>query len=173
MDEDARGATAWKAQTSAFDRVRSVVETASQPRSASAIAEAALVAENTARDHLDRLVDMHVLVEIDRGGTSLYTPDPLYQRAQTIRELLDEYDHDGLIELKEDLLEQIETWETEFGVTSPGSLRECAAEADKADQISEIRTTASDWELVAYRLRIVDDAIENYATYSRDTRTPA
>ena len=116
---------------------------------------------------------MHVLVATDRQGTTLYSPDSLYQRAQTIREFLDEYDHDGLITLKEDLLEQIETWEAEFGVTSPETLRERAAEADKADQIREIRTTASDWELVVYRLRILDDAIENYATYSRDTWAPA
>jgi hypothetical protein len=51
MAEDAPGVKAWKEHTSAFDRVRSVIETASQPRSASAIAEEALVAENTARTH--------------------------------------------------------------------------------------------------------------------------
>ena len=173
MAEDALGAGAWKEHTSAFDRVRSVVETASQPRSASEIADEALVAENTARTHLDRLTDMHVLVELDRDGTNLYTPDPLYQRAQAIRELLDEYDHEGLIELKEDLLEQIEGWQRDFDATSPEGLRERAAQADQVDQTRKIRTAASDWELVVHRLSIVEDAIKNYATYSRDTRALA
>lgn len=173
MGEEAPGAKAWKEHTSAFDRVRSVTETASQPRSASEIADEALVAENTARTHLARLTDMHVLVEFDRDGTSLYTLDPLYQRAQTIRELLNEYDHDGLIELKEELLEQIAGWEAEFDVTSPQGLRERAAKAEHADQTRTIRTAASDWELVVYRLSIVEDAIENYTTYTRDTRALA
>ena len=74
------GDAAWKEQTSAFDRVRSVALSLSEPRPAAWIASEALVAENTARKHLERLVDMHVLLKADREGTALYTPDPLHQR---------------------------------------------------------------------------------------------
>jgi DNA-binding transcriptional ArsR family regulator len=173
MAENAPGIETWKEHTSAFDRVRSIAETVSQPRSASHIADESLVAENTARNHLERLVDMHILLKTDREGRALYTPDPLYLRVQTLRELLDEYDHEGLIELKEELLEQIETWREEYDVTAPEELRERAAEAEALEQTSDIRTTANDWELAVYRLAIVEDAIANYATYRRDDRAPA
>lgn len=173
MAQNNPGIESWKEHTSAFDRVRSVAETVSQPRSASSIADEALVAENTARNHLERLVEMNVLLKTNREGTALYTPDPLYVRVQTIRDLLDEYDHDGLIGLKEDLQARIKTWQSEYDVNSPEALRERAAEAERVEQTGEIRTTASDWELTRYRLTIVEDAIENYATYSRDSRAMA
>ncbi|EMA55890.1 hypothetical protein C450_00170 [Halococcus salifodinae DSM 8989] len=99
MVDNEPGLEAWKEHTSAFDRVRSVAEAVAQPRSASDIADETLVAENTARSHLKRLVEMSVLLKTDRGGTTLYTPDPLYVRLRTLRELLEEYGHDGLIGL--------------------------------------------------------------------------
>ena len=173
MAENDPGIEAWKEHTSAFDRVRSVAETVAQPRSASSIADEALVAENTARSHLERLVEMNVLLKTDREGTALYTPDPLYVRVRTLRDLLEEYDHDGLIGLKEDLQERIRTWQDEYDVDALEALRERAAEAEQVEQTSEIRTTANDWELARYRLTIVEDAIENYAAYSRDSRATA
>jgi len=169
MTDDEPGVAAWKERTSAFDRVRSIADTVSRPQPAAHIAEEAAVAENTARDHLERLVEMNVLLKTDRGGTAVYAPDPLHTRAQTLRDLLEEYDRDGLIRLKEDLLEQIESWREEYGVVSPEALRERAATTDDVTKTREIRTTARDWELAAYRLDIVEDAIENYAAYSRDS----
>lgn len=71
---DAPGVETWKEHTSAFDRVRSVAETVSQPQSAATIADEALVAENTARKHLERLVDIHVLLQTDRGGRRCTRP---------------------------------------------------------------------------------------------------
>lgn len=173
MSDDAPGIEAWKAQTSAFDRVRSVAETLSRPRTAGYIAEEAAVAENTARDHLERLVDMNVLLQHDGDGPTTYSPDPLHTRAQTLRELLDEHDHDGLIRLKEDLQERIRDWRDEYDVDSPDELRTLAAETSDPEATRDVRTTASDWELVAYRLELVEDAIRNYATYSRNTRASA
>jgi predicted ArsR family transcriptional regulator len=173
MADDAPGVDAWKEHTSAFDRVRSIASTLSQPRPASFIAAEAHVAENTARDHLDRLVDMNVLLKEDHEGTAMYAPDPLHTRLQTLRDLLDTHDHDGLVRVKAELQEQIETWCDEYGVESPAQLRERAAETEAATATREIREAASDWELVQYRLSIVEDAIENYATYSRDSRASA
>ncbi len=173
MSEEGPGVEAWRERTSAFDRVRSVASTVSRPRPASYIAAEAQVAENTARAHLERLVEMNVLREHDDGGTTTYAPDPLHTRMQTLRDLLDDHDHDGLIRLRADLQERIETWRDEYGVGSADELRERAVETDEAAETRRIRTTANDWDLVRYRLGIVEDAIENYATYSRDGRASA
>lgn len=173
MTDDAPGVDAWVEQTSAFDRVRSVAATLSHPRPVSYIASEAHVAENTARSHLDRLVDMNVLLKDDQGGTAVYAPDPLHVRMQTLRDLLDEHDHDGLLELKTELQEQVAAWRDENDVDSPVALRERAAESADAAETRRIREIASDWELVEYRLGIVEDAIENYTTYRRGDRASA
>ncbi|WP_290819555.1 ArsR family transcriptional regulator [Halovivax sp.] len=170
---DAPGVDAWKARTSAFDRVQSVASTVSRPQSATDIAAEAHVAENTARDHLERLVEINVLLKRDREGTAVYAPDPLHTRMQTLRDLLDTHDHEGLLRLKAELLDRIEEWREEYEVGSPEELRERGADADDATETREILRAASDWELVAYRLGIVEDAIENYATYSRENRASA
>lgn len=160
------GIDAWKEQTSAFDRVRSVAQTVTEPRSASWIAEEAAVSENTARGHLQRLVEMNVLRAFEDGTTTTYVPDPLHTRMQTLRELIDEYDHDGLLDLKAGLQAEIESWQDEYGVDSPEELRALAAETETHKETVAIRRTADDWELTAYRLGIVEEAIEHYTAYS-------
>lgn len=161
------GVDVWKEHTSAFDRVRSVAQTVSEPRSAPWIAGEAAVSENTARGHLERLVEMSVLRKVERRGHARYAPDPLHTRLQTLRELLDEHDHEGVIALKEDLQGRIEAWRTEHGVDSPESLRELAADTETVEETATVRRTASEWELAEYRLGIVEEAIDNYAVYSR------
>jgi len=173
MSDPSAGIVAWKRETSAFDRVQSVASTVSQPRPASHIAEQAHVAENTARDHLERLVDLNILLKSDDKGTTYYSPDPLHTRIQTLRDLLDRHDRNGLIQLKADLQEQIEGWHDKYGVDSPDALRDRAAATDTAADTRDIKRAVRDWELVEYRLSIVEDAIENYTTYTKDLRASA
>ncbi len=173
MPESTPGIEAWKEHASAFDRVQAIASAVSQPRPASFVADEAHFAENTAREHLEWLVDLNVLLKSDESGTTLYSPDPLHTRIQTLRDLLENHDRDGLIRLKSDLQSQIEDWRETYGVDSPSELRARAAGTETAAETDEIQTTANDWELVAYRLAVIEDAIENYATYDYDFRTSA
>lgn len=166
MTDAEAGVDAWKEHTSAFDRVRSVAQTLARPRSASWIAEEAAVAPNTAHDHLDRLVDLNVLREVPGESATLYEPDPLHVRIQTIRDLLEEHDRADLVELKRSLQEEIETWRAEYDVDSPAELRELAAATETAEETRRIDRVANEWELVTYRLSVVEDAIENYSDYT-------
>jgi len=168
MTEQTPGVEAWKEHTTAFDRVQSIATTVSRPRPASYIADEAHVAENTARDHLERLVNLNVLLKTERDDGSLYSPDPLHTRMQTLRDLLEEHDRNGLIELKAELQSHIEDWQADYSVVSPDDLRAQAAETDTAAQTRELKKIASEWELARYRLSILDDAIRNYTTYTQD-----
>lgn len=170
---DDPGVDLWKEHQSAFDRVRSVAVTLSEPQSADWIAEQAHVAGNTARDHLQRLVEMNVLQEIPGDGATEYHPDPLYTRMRALRDLLDERDRNDLIALRADLQEQIETWQAKYDAESPDDLRERATRADTADETRDLRQTASDWDIVRYRLRLVEDAIEHYSEYTGSAPAPA
>jgi predicted ArsR family transcriptional regulator len=170
---DAPGTDMWRENTSAFDRVRSIAVTLSQPHTADWIADQALVAGNTARDHLQRLVDMNVLQTVSGEQATLYQPDPLYTRMRALRDLLDDRDRDDLIQLRADLQEQIEAWQDEYDVNSPDSLRELAAQVETSTETREVRQVASDWDIVRYRLRLIEDAIEHYSDYSGTAPAPA
>jgi hypothetical protein len=50
----------WIEHTSPFERVWSVIQPASEPRSANWVASEAVVAEETAQTHLDQLVEVGV-----------------------------------------------------------------------------------------------------------------
>lgn len=167
-----RGVESWKEHTTPFERVRDVSLTVSEPRSAAHIAEEAAVSMETARRHLDSLVELTVVLKHDDADEPVYGPDPLYTRLQTARELLDAHDHPGLIELRDNLQAQIETWRDEHDVASPDALRECAAETDSVAETQDIRQTASEWELVEYRLDIATDVINDYAAYRHGESLP-
>ena len=169
---DAPGTDVWRENTSAFDRVRSIAVTLSQPRTADWIAEEALVAGNTARDHLQRLVEMNVLQTVSGEQATLYQPDPLYTRMRALRDLLDDRDRDDLIQLRADLQEQIESWQHEYDIDSPDTLRERAAHVKTAAETREVWQVASDWDIVQYRLHLIEDAIEHYSDYSGTAPVP-
>lgn len=164
---DTSGDSAWKEHTTAFDRVRSVALSLSEPRSASWIADEAVVAENTARRHLERLASLHVLTTDTTGSAVTYYPDPVYIRTRDVRELVTDHDHDALAELAAGLKADIESWRDEYDVTSPDELRStAAAEGTSADEAVERRRAASDWELSKYRLSLIEDALSRYDEYS-------
>lgn len=170
---DRPGLETWKTHQSAFDRVRSIAVTLTRPRSAAWIAEEAAVAENTARDHLRRLVEMNVLREVAGENATCYEPDPLYVRMRALRELLDGRTRSDLLDLRADLQEQVETWRDEYDVDSPAELRALAADTDSATETRDLRRTAADWEIVAYRLGLVAEAIEHHSEYTGSSPAPA
>ena len=163
---EAPGIAGWREAESAFDRVRAVAVTLDRPRTAAWIADEAAVAENTARDHLERLVEMRVLRAREVGHGTRYEPDPLYRRMRAMQELLDGRTRDDLLGLQAQLLERIEEWQDTHGVPAPTALRERAADAEDAATTRELRTVAGDWELLAYRLGLVREALERYGEYT-------
>ena len=154
----------WIEHTSPFERVWSVIQPVSEPRSANWVASEAAVADETARTHLDQLVEVGVLVADTDTDPKTYAPDPIYQRFQTIRELLAEHDRDDLEQLKANLRGQIATWQADYEAESPAALRERAADADP-EKTTSIRRTAADWDLAEYRLKVIGQVLRNYDTY--------
>jgi len=166
MVDSTRGVEAWKEHTTAFDRVRSIVEALDQARTAQYIAEAAAVSETTANNHLKRLAEMNVIRTVAGEDATRYEPDPLYARFRTLRELIANHDHEQLLELRADLQQQIQKSKVQHGVDSPAELRTRATETETATETMELIEAASDWELSRYQLSIVDDAIDNYSDYA-------
>lgn len=159
----------WKEQASAFDRVKSVTMTLTEPASAPWIAEEAAVSPNTARDHLRRLIDLGVVTATEDTAPTQYYPDPLYTRLRDIRGLLDTATKQELSEQAAALKDDIEAWESEYGVDTPDGIREqAAAETVAAEQAYELTQVASDWDLARYQLSLIRDAITHYDTWTDD-----
>lgn len=150
----------WKKLTTAFERVSSVSQTLSKPRSAQYIAQEAAVAEAEARNHLKRLVERGALREYTESGSALYGPNPSYARQRDIRELLDSYNSEDLRSLRADLQEQIESWQTSWEVESSEEIKDLVDNRAESVETARKRKTAAAWALSEYRLSIVEAALE-------------
>lgn len=165
--DTAPGTAAWKEQTSAFDRIQRVALTVSKPRPAAWIAEEALVAENTARTHLQRLTDLNVLTADTAGDATTYYPDPVYVRTREVRSLVDDHDQNELTDLAADLKADIEEWMAEYDAAGPTDVRISSTATDvSATEARDRRRVASDWEHAQYRLSLIEDALERYDEFT-------
>lgn len=130
MTDDDIGVDAWIEATTPLERVRAISQTLTEPRSATWIADESCVPEDTARSHLDQLVDTGLLVEQDCEPVSKYSPNHSHIRAQSIKDLLDEHNRTELVRLRDDLRGQTKHVEGE------------------------------ERELLEYRIGLVEEAIE-------------
>lgn len=150
--------------------MQSVAFALQQPRAAGRIAKSAHVAEKTARDHLQRLVEMDVMLAETGEGPTTYYPDPAFMRYREVRTLARDHDRDELTELVATLKGDIESWRDEFDVETPDELRASVADADvSVEAVYERRKVAEDWAYTEHRLDLIKDAL---AQYDRLTARP-
>ena len=162
-DDSNPGIEGWVAETSAFDRLRSVAFALQRPQSAGEIADQAHVSEKTARGHLQRLVEMDAMDAWTDGGRTTYYPDPGYVRYREVRSLAREYDRDELVEQVAAIKREIEGWQREYDVDSPTELRASVAGIDVSEAaVYERQQVTEDWELAEHRLDLFGEALNAY-----------
>ncbi|WP_423751503.1 winged helix-turn-helix domain-containing protein [Salinirarus marinus] len=161
----------WKDATTGFDRVRSVASSLEEPRTAGWIAGEAHVSEPTTRNHLERLVDLGVLVTDESARGKTYYPDPVYTRLTAIQELVAENSEADLTQQATAIQADIESWKAEYDVESPRSLRASVTEDVSVEDAQQRLRIAADWESAQYQLSLLRDAIDHYETYT--ARPPA
>lgn len=154
------GTELWQQRTTPFERVRAVAVAASRPQSAEHIAETALVPAEDTKDHLETLVKKGVLVEQDDEGELVYRPASDYTRSQLVQDLLDTHNRDELIELRDTLQAQIDTWRNEYGVKTLDQLRDRTDTTAPSPESREVSQVIHDWELVEYRLTVITDILD-------------
>ena len=147
----------WKSSTTALERVQQVVEQTTTPKTASEIADEALVSEPTARKHLKSLVEVGTATTTEEAGATTYARNEdtlLYRR---IRTLATEHTRDELIESVQGMKRRINEFETEYDAASPEDLA-TSLENDAPDGAWE---AVSEWQTVERNLHIAQAAI-NY-----------
>ena len=166
-DQDSEHIDDWKAHTQSIDRVISVALTLDQPQTADQISDRAHVSPSTARGHLDRLVDLHILTAIEQRGTKTYQPDAAYQHFTEISELVAAHSREELEEMTIGAKEDIEALQEEYGCEEPAELRSRATDPDtSAADAKEYFKRASEWDHHLKMLSLTDEALERYAEFS-------
>lgn len=163
-DKDASPEGLRDQQTTGEDRVRMVARQLSEPRTVNWIASEAGWSHEPTKRVLERLVDDGVLHRDDEGAHTTYRPDYRHQVLQEVMRLRDNVQNvEALTERLTEMNAQIRDWESKYGVDSPNELRATLADEDlDAEEESERRERAQDWEHLQRRIRIVSFAIREW-----------
>lgn len=167
-DEQTRS---WTDGLSAAKRVEAVALTVDEPRTANWIAAEAEVAHETATKYLTRLVDDGKLRSDIRGQQTIYEPDPVGQYLVEMRELYDEHPPDELAASLGEINEQIRTWKTKYDVETANQLRASLSRTEDVTDERDRRQVAREWDHLATRRRLVEDALRLYDRFPGERRS--
>ncbi|MEZ3170170.1 ArsR family transcriptional regulator [Halorubrum sp. RMP-47] len=167
IDAESDHVEAWKDETDGIDRVISVGLSIDQPRTAQYVADEAHVSESTARKHLDRLVDLHVLGAVEQRGAKTYYPDSAYQHFREVSQVVEEYDQEEIERLTISTKEEIEELKETYELDSPEELRSLAtAEETTSEETREYFKKASEWDQHLRMLSVANEALDRYSEFS-------
>ena len=146
----------WTEETDGFDRVEAVVSRAGKPQSAAEIAEAAHVSESTARKHLDRLAGLGLALATQDGRVTRYERDDDHYLLERVRHLQRSQTREDLLESIETMQTEIESYRHEYGVEAPEDLALGEASAEgPADPWGAL----TDWSTTREHLAIARTAL--------------
>lgn len=146
----------WKEDTTAFDRITSVIDATAEPALAREIAERAAVAEPTARRHLKSLADVGRVEAVSADGGTKYKRSANTLAMRRISGLHATYSKAELQGAIADLREKLEFLRDEHGVSDADDL---ATELELGD---DSWTDVSRWRELEENLDIAKAALNLY-----------
>lgn len=133
----------WTESMTARDRVETIATTLDEPRTANWVANQAEVKWDTAKKHLDNLVEAGTLLLTDDDQ---YVPDATRAYFDTLRDLILTNSQEDLRTELEAIAERLDEWKTEYDVDSIDELEATLAEDRGPEDISERRRVLRRWE---------------------------
>lgn len=156
----------WKATTTGFERVESILRRTTELQSAREISDRALVSEPTARKHLSSLVTSGHATTEKAGNTTLYRRNPDQRRLERIQHLADEHTRTELESAIRDMKARIQVFETEYDVTGPEELVQ-TLEPDDEQGWNDV----SHWKTTRRNLAFAKTALSFKETRTIDAKT--
>lgn len=167
ITDEAHHTDEWKQEMAGVDRVISVALTIKQPRTVDWVADKAKISPTTARDHLERLVDLHVLSAVEQRGAKTYYPDAAYQRFREVSQLTEQHTRDEIETITITAKEDIEELKEAYNVEDPDELRKLAtAEKTSSAEAREYFKRASEWDSHLHMVTIAEEALDRYGEFS-------
>lgn len=133
----------WTDLMTARERVETIATTLDGPRTANWVADQAEVKWDTAKKHLDNLVEAGALLLTEDDK---YVPDATRAYFDTLRELILDNSREDLRAELEAIAERLDEWKTEYDVESIDELEATLAEDRGPEDISERRRALRRWE---------------------------
>jgi len=155
------------------ERIRAAARTIRTPRTASWVADETDVSVKTAQKYLDQLVEDDVLRTVEQGDQTLYCVDQLMATYREVAALQREHDREQLTDSLESMRRKISGWKASYDVETPGELRASIADVDDAEERSQRREAASEWEHLVDRIPIVRAALNEYDWATKRDALPA
>ena len=147
-------AVEWKEQTTANERIRTVINRTTTPKPASDIADTALVSETKARTTLNKLAADGIVRAHQTDSGKLYDRDPEWHLLKQIRKLADS---ETLIEQIQRIKQEIAEYKAKYDAPDPEELLISDRELDQneLDDVSHWRTAKRELSHLraAYRLK--------------------
>lgn len=147
----------WKGETTAFDRITTVVDSTSEPAFAREIAERAAVAEPTARRHLNSLAEVGRVTAISADGGTKYKRSPSTLAMRRIAGLHAHYSKEELQTAIADLREKLAALREEHGVCDADDLAtELEIGDDSWTDVSRMRDLEENLDVAKAALNLYD-----------------
>ena len=146
----------WKEDTTAFDRITTVIDATTEPAFAREIADRAAVAEPTARRHLKSLAEVGRVAAVSADGGTKYKRSPSTLAMRRISGLHATYSKAELQDAIADLREKLAALRGEYGVSDADDL---ATELELGD---DFWTDVSRWRELEENLDIAKAALNLY-----------
>jgi len=164
-------ATEWKSETTANERIRTVINRTTTPKSAGDIAETALVSETKARTTLNRLAEEGIVRSQQTAAGKLYGRDPEWHLLKQVRQLAGS---ETLVDQIQRVKQELAEYKAKYDAPDPEELliSETELDQDELDDVSHWRTAKRELTHLraAYRFK---EAKEQAATVTEpgDTQT--
>jgi|GEM_PF-3540875 len=147
----------WKENTTAFDRITSVIDTTSEPAFAKEVAERAAVAEPTARRHLKSLAEVGRVTAVSADGGTKYKRSPSTLAMRRIAGLHSHYSKEELQDAIVDLREKLAALRDEHGVSDADDLAtELELGDDSWTDVSRMRDLEENLDIAKAALNLYD-----------------
>jgi len=138
-DIDDFAAAEWKNQSTADERIRTVINRTTTPKSASDISDTGLVSETKARTTLNKLAEEGIVRSHQTDSGKLYSRDPEWQLLKQIRKLASS---ETLVNQIQRIKQELTEYKSKYDVNGPEELLISDTELDQneLDDISHWRT---------------------------------
>lgn len=170
-DIDDFAAAEWKNETTANERIRTVIDRTTTPRSAGDIAETALVSETKARATLNKLADEGIVKSQQTDSGKLYSRDPEWHLLKQIRRLAGS---ETLVDQIHRVKQELAAYKAKYDAADPEELLISDTELaqNELDDVSHWRTAERELSHLraAYRLKEAKEQATT-VTEPRDRQT--
>ncbi|AGN02195.1 hypothetical protein L593_11250 [Salinarchaeum sp. Harcht-Bsk1] len=138
-DIDEFAAAEWKNETTADERIRTVINRTTVLKSAGDIAETALVSETKARATLNKLAEEGIVSSQQTDSGKLYARDPEWHLLKQIRQLAGS---ETLVDQIQRVKQEIAAYNAKYDATDPAELlvSDTELDQDELDDVSHWRT---------------------------------